>query len=134
MMLASDGLAIEGSNRDRREVDVRHASKIDGGDGVAFRIRAFAKHMDSAGRAEPMLDDMLVEQVGARRFVQSLQSEAGARDEPQERGSSGADGTVAGQPAIDGAFDFDGDIAAVAACGMGGAHDARGWVQRMTLL
>ena len=64
--------------------------------------------------AEPVFDDVFVERVGGEfRFARELHLLA--RHEPQQRAALRADGAIAGHGAGDLAFDFDGDLAAMAA-------------------
>ena len=109
------GTAVVVMHRDGIEVDVFHATQVDRRHRVTLGVGAFAIRVDAARRAEAMLDHVLVESVGADRAFRSLQAQLVARDEPQQRALAGTDGAIAGERAIDFAFNFEGDLAAMAA-------------------
>src|SRR5688572_32331344 len=71
--------------------------------------------VDAAGPAEAVLDDVLVEGVGHERVLALGEAHLAARDEPQRRALAVADRAVAHDGALDLAFHFVGDGAAVAA-------------------
>ena len=98
-----------------RKVDSVDAAQVDRGHAVALRVRAFAVWMDAAGGAEAMLDRMLVEGVGAGGVFRGEQGESVAGDEPEQRSFTRADRAVAGQGAVDVAFELEDDVPAVAA-------------------
>src|SRR5688572_25658578 len=71
--------------------------------------------MHAADRAEVMLDEVLVEGVGAHLRVRREQPEFLARREPQQRALARADRAVARHELLDLAFGLEGDLAAMAA-------------------
>lgn len=106
----------------RIEVDPVQAAQVHRRHRPALRVDAFAIRMDAAGGAEAVLDHALVEGVGAGRLVRRAQAQAFARHEPQQRAAAAAQRAIAGDRAIDLAFDLEGHGAAVTASFM--QHDA----------
>lgn len=109
------GAAIVVMHRDGVEIEVFHATQVDRRHCIALGVGAFAIGMDTASRAELVLDHVLVEGVRADRAFRRLQTQLVARDEPQQRTLARADGTIASERAVDFSFDFKGDLAAMAA-------------------
>jgi hypothetical protein len=64
------------------EIQVLDATQIGRGHSVAVRIDSFAVGVNAAPRAEPMLDEVLVERVGAGSGFWSLQLETRPRNKP----------------------------------------------------
>ena len=116
-------------NRDLREVQVFHASEIDRRDGVALWIRTLSERVNTAAGTEPVLDHVLVEHVRAHCFLGRLEFQVLTRYEPEQGALARADGTVAGESAVDLAFSFKSDAAAVATSGVRGGHGGRGVVE-----
>lgn len=71
--------------------------------------------MNAANRAEPVLDDMLVECIRARCFFGREQLEIFPWHEPHQRPLALADGAVARHCSLDLAFDFKCNPAAMTA-------------------
>src|SRR5207342_2958749 len=102
-------------HRDLRQIQAFDHPQVHRGDRVALRVVRFAIRVDAAGRAEVVLDDVLVELVRGLGRLGRAQHELVARHEPQQRCAPRAHRTVAGQPAVDLAFDIEGHLAALAA-------------------
>ena len=75
--------------------------------------------MNAAGRAEAMLDDMLVERVSARGRFRRLESQVCSGREPQQRSFARANRAVTCEGAVDIAVHFKLHVAAMAASDMG---------------
>jgi len=60
---ASTAAAVDCNDLERGWFDALETADIDGGHGLAVRPRAEAERRAAAGRAEVMLDDVLVDQV-----------------------------------------------------------------------
>src|SRR5688572_4515725 len=71
--------------------------------------------MDAAARAEPVLDDVLVERVRAQGRLRRRDPQLATRHEPQQRAFALADRAVAGERAVDHALDLERHAAAMAA-------------------
>jgi hypothetical protein len=67
---------------DGRQIDVFYAAKIDRRHADAHWINASAVRVDPAGRTETMLDDVLVELVGAGCLLWGLQLKLLSRNKP----------------------------------------------------
>src|SRR6476659_1196031 len=71
--------------------------------------------MDAAGRAEAVLDQVLVEAVGAGVVVGREQLQRAVRHEPQQRAPALADRAIAGHRRPEVSLDFESHLATVAA-------------------
>ncbi len=72
----------------RREVNILKTANIDGGHCIALLIDAFSVGKDAADGAEAMLDNVLIEGVGASRIFGAKQAKIGAWHKPQKRSST----------------------------------------------
>src|SRR5688572_15705276 len=97
------------------EIDALEAAGVDRRHALARRIDALAEGMDAAGRAEMMLDDVLVERVDLGVLLGSEETEVLARHEPEERSLARADGAIAGHHLLELAFDLELHACAMAA-------------------
>ena len=88
-------------NWDSGQIKVLDAPQVDGRNGIALGIRAFTIRMNTALGAEAVPDDVLVERVRTGRSFGCSQTQTLPRNEPEQRAFAGADGTVAGQSAVD---------------------------------
>ncbi len=93
---------------------VVQAAHVDGGHGLARGPGAFAERRAAAGRAEMMLDRVLVEGVGGDVAFRRQQAQVGARHEPQEIAFPAADGAIALHRLVKISLGFNGDFSAVA--------------------
>src|SRR6185312_619666 len=116
---SSAAAAVEGHDLEGRGLDAFEAADIDGGHGLARRVRAEAERRAAAGRTEVMFDDMLVEQVGGERAFRRREPQALARHEPQEIALAAAMGAVALHDLREIALDLERDAAAMAAAFVG---------------
>src|SRR5437868_3398782 len=71
--------------------------------------------MDAAGRAEAMVDDVLVERVSGGVAIRRAQLHGVALHEPQQRALAPAHRAVAREQGVDRAFDVERDAPAMAA-------------------
>src|SRR5882724_11047470 len=115
----SAAAAVEGHDLEGRGRDAFEAADIDGGHGLARRVSAESEGRAAAGRAEMMLDDVLVEQVGGERAFRHGEPQALARDEPQQVALAAAMGAVALDDLGEIALHLERDAAAMAAAFVG---------------
>src|SRR5690606_30347437 len=101
--------------RYRIDIEIFEAAKIDRHGGLAIRGDAFGERVHAAFGAELMLDAVLVERIGLEVLGRRQEPHLIARRKPQQRSLALADRTVARHAGIDLAFDFESDLAAVAA-------------------
>src|SRR5688572_23042544 len=98
--------AVEMIDMYRAQVDTLETTDVDGGRRIAFRIDALAKRVNAAARAEPVLDDVLVERVRAQSGFRRRETQLVARHEPQQRALALAHRAIAAHGTLDRAFDL----------------------------
>ena len=103
----SEGAAVEVLDRNGVEVDAFEAPDVDGSHVIAFRVHALGVRMNPAGRAGPMLDDVLVERIRRRAAFRCQETKLAPRHEPQPRTLARAYRAVAGERAAQLTFNLD---------------------------
>src|SRR5262245_49900183 len=83
--------AVEVLDGDLVEIEAVDAADVDGRDLVALGVHALAEHLDAAGLAELVLDDVLVEGVGAHGIRRGFDLHRLARLEHEQRPAALAD-------------------------------------------
>src|SRR5215213_11035431 len=83
-LTSSERAAVNGNSLERRQVDILQAAHVDGRRFDAGRVLAEREGRAAAFRAELMLDEVLVECVGAQRVGAGHERELRARNEPEQ--------------------------------------------------
>src|SRR5215470_1094746 len=115
MRRPSAAAAVEGRDLQRGRLDALEAADVHRGHGLAVRAGAEAEGRAAAGRAEMVLDDVLVEHVGGERALRRSQPQLLARHEPQQIALAAAVRAVALHDLADLALDLERNAAAMAA-------------------
>ncbi len=102
--------AVKREALDAADVQRRHA--------LPLRVDALAVNMYAAYGAEAMLDDVVVEGVGACSVFRRFELHLLARHEPQQRALALADRAISAQRARDLAFDVERNASAMTASGV----------------
>src|SRR5688500_12545824 len=87
--------AVELLYRYGLDVEAFEAAHVDRREGRARRVGALRVGVDAAGRAKTVLEDVLIEHVGAGVGFGRAQAQLFARHEPSQRALAGADRAVA---------------------------------------
>ncbi|CAG9932723.1 NAD-specific glutamate dehydrogenase, large form [Candidatus Nitrotoga arctica] len=88
LYLKSLRAAVEVVYGHRRQVNILKTANIDGGHRIAFWIDAFSVWKNAADGAETMLNNVLIEGVGASRIFGGKQAKIGSWHKPQKRSST----------------------------------------------
>src|SRR5690606_33196696 len=98
-----------------RQVEILQTAHIDRRDLAAFGIAAKTERRAAAALAELMLNDVLVERIGTQAVGTTLQGELLAGYECQQKALAAAMRAVALDHCVELGFEFERDIAAMAA-------------------
>jgi hypothetical protein len=102
-------------NRNTCQVDFFEAANINGGDPISFWIDAFSVRVNAARPAKAVLDDVLVERVGADVLIRCKQPQLFPGDKPQKRSFARTHRAIACHRPIEIAFDLKRSLPAVTA-------------------
>jgi hypothetical protein len=107
--------AVEVLNRNVFQVNSFEAANIDCGHPIPPWIGALSIRVNAACLAKAVLDDVLVERVGADVFFRCVQVQLVAWHKPQERSFAGTHRAVACHRPVEIAIDLERNLAAVTA-------------------
>jgi hypothetical protein len=108
-------LSVKLLDRYRLEVYSIQATNVDRSDRLTVGIDSFGIRMNATDSAKTMTDYMFVKLIGADVSIRRVDGQLRARHEPQKRSFARTDRAITGQRFVDETFDFESDVAAMAA-------------------